>query len=91
MEFTLSDEHRAIQESVRKFAHNEIAPIAAQVDEEDSFPKEIIKKMGDLGLILFLRCGNLFLLQINRFIFSISWFSLCLKCAKGIQVLEQVG
>jgi alkylation response protein AidB-like acyl-CoA dehydrogenase len=51
MDFILSDEHRAIQESVRKFARNQIAPIAAQIDEEDSFPREIIKQMGDLGFM----------------------------------------
>lgn len=51
MDFTLSDEHKAIRESVRKFAKNEIAPIAAKIDEEDYFPKEMIKKMADLGFM----------------------------------------
>jgi len=51
MDFTLSDEHKAIQESVRKFAKKEIAPITAQIDEQDHFPKELIKKMADLGFM----------------------------------------
>jgi len=40
-----------IRDMVRDFAENEIAPIAAQIDEEERFPKEIFKKMGELGLL----------------------------------------
>ncbi|MEW5945754.1 MAG: acyl-CoA dehydrogenase family protein [bacterium] len=49
MNFELTDEQRAIRESVRRFAEREIAPIAARIDEEDRFPKEMIKKMARLG------------------------------------------
>lgn len=36
---------------VRQFAQKEIAPRAAQIDEEDRFPRDIIRKMGELGLL----------------------------------------
>ncbi len=51
MDFTLSDEHRAIAESVRKFAKNELEPIAHEIDETDLFPTALIKKMGELGFM----------------------------------------
>ncbi|KAM9983141.1 hypothetical protein ACTFIZ_005750 [Dictyostelium cf. discoideum] len=40
-----------LQESVREFAQNELAPIAADVDKNNLFPHEMWKKMGDLGLL----------------------------------------
>lgn len=51
MDFSLTDEQKAIQESVRRFVQQEITPITAQVDEQDYFPKEMIKKMADLGFM----------------------------------------
>jgi isovaleryl-CoA dehydrogenase len=39
-----------LRETVYQFAQNEIAPIAAKVDEENAFPNEMWKKMGELGL-----------------------------------------
>ncbi|KAN0022526.1 hypothetical protein ACTFIV_006108 [Dictyostelium citrinum] len=40
-----------LQDSVREFAQNELAPIAADVDKNNLFPHEMWKKMGDLGLL----------------------------------------
>ena len=51
MDFRLTDEQLDIQQMVRKFARNEIAPIAAQIDEESRFPGETFLKMGELGLL----------------------------------------
>lgn len=39
-----------LRETVYQFAQNEIAPIAAKVDEENVFPHEMWRKMGELGL-----------------------------------------
>ena len=36
MNFTLTDEHRMIRETVRSFAETEVAPSAAERDEKDS-------------------------------------------------------
>lgn len=51
MDFNLSEEHIAIRNTVRKFAGNEIAPIAQEIEEKDEFPVELVQKMGDLGLL----------------------------------------
>ncbi|MBA3866315.1 MAG: acyl-CoA dehydrogenase family protein [Solirubrobacterales bacterium] len=51
MDFTLSDEHRLIQSTVRDFAVHEVAPVAEDLDREKRFPYEIVAKLGDLGLM----------------------------------------
>ncbi|MCF6191534.1 MAG: acyl-CoA dehydrogenase family protein [Candidatus Hydrothermae bacterium] len=51
MDFQLTEEQRMIQEMAREFAQREIAPIAKQIDEEERFPIETVKKMGELGLM----------------------------------------
>jgi len=51
MEFGLTDEQRDIQDMVRKFAQNEIAPLAVEIDRESRFPAETFQKMGELGLL----------------------------------------
>ncbi len=49
--FVLSDEHKMIRQAARDFARNEIAPIAAEIDESGDFPLETIKKMGAMGFM----------------------------------------
>lgn len=49
MDFNLSEEELAIQQTVREFAEKEIAPSARERDEKSEFPFEIIKKLGKLG------------------------------------------
>lgn len=51
MNFSLSDETKAMQQIVREFAQNEIAPIAAELDRNPEFPRSTLRKMGDLGLL----------------------------------------
>ncbi len=51
MNFELSDEQLALQETARRFAKNEIAPVAGQYDESEKFPREIIKQAWELGLV----------------------------------------
>src|SRR5215210_6410778 len=51
MDFDLSDDHRLIQETVRDFARQEIAPVAEELDREKRFPYEIVAKLGELGLM----------------------------------------
>ena len=51
MDFHLDEEQLEIQRMVRKFAQNEMAPIAAEVDRESRFPAETFAKMGELGLL----------------------------------------
>lgn len=46
-----SDMQLQIQDMARKFAKEEIAPTAIERDINQEFPKEIIKKMGELGFM----------------------------------------
>ncbi|MFQ5530376.1 MAG: acyl-CoA dehydrogenase family protein [Gemmatimonadota bacterium] len=46
----LEDHHQMLREMVREFAEAEIAPVAAQHDEAESFPWESGAKMSELGL-----------------------------------------
>jgi len=50
MNFELSESQVMIQQMVRAFAQKELAPIAAELDREERFPMEIIKKMAALDL-----------------------------------------
>ncbi|MBN8202019.1 acyl-CoA dehydrogenase [Bacillus sp. NTK034] len=50
MNFQLSEEHEMIRKMVRDFARNEVAPTAAERDEEERFDREIFDKMAELGL-----------------------------------------
>jgi butyryl-CoA dehydrogenase len=49
MDFDLSFEHQAIRETARKFARQEVAPHAEELDRKAEFPYDIVKKMAELN------------------------------------------
>ena len=49
MNFDLTDDQLAFEETARQFAQQELAPNAAMWDREHYFPVEAIKKSGELG------------------------------------------
>ncbi|MHC4662458.1 MAG: acyl-CoA dehydrogenase [Planctomycetota bacterium] len=51
MNFQLSEEHQMISDMARDFAEREIAPLSEKIDKEHYFPKEIVAKMAELGLM----------------------------------------
>lgn len=51
MDFELNDEQKAIRDTCREFAEQEIKPLAAEMDESGKFPYDLIRKMGELGLL----------------------------------------
>ena len=51
MDFTLSDEHRHIQETIRDFGEREVKPHAAAWDREERLPHETVKRLGALGFL----------------------------------------
>ena len=51
MDFSLSPEQREIQSLARDIAESEIAPHASTWDREHRFPRELIAKLGTLGLM----------------------------------------
>ena len=51
MDFKLTREQAMVQKMYREFAENEVKPLAAEVDEEERFPEETVKKMAKLGMM----------------------------------------
>jgi len=51
MSWHLNEEQRMIQMMAREFARREIEPQAAENDRTGRFPKEVVAKMGELGLM----------------------------------------
>jgi alkylation response protein AidB-like acyl-CoA dehydrogenase len=49
--FPFSSEHTMIRQAARDFAQNEIAPIAGEFDETGDFPRDTIRKMGEMGFM----------------------------------------
>ncbi len=49
-DFGLGETADAIRETTARFAQDRIAPLAARIDEEDWFPRELWPAMGELGL-----------------------------------------
>lgn len=50
LQFGLDDVLTALRDEVEKFARNEIAPLAAEIDESNEFPVDLWPKMGEMGL-----------------------------------------
>ena len=51
MNFSLTEEHLMIRDAARDFAHTELLPGVIERDEKQSFPEDLVKKMGDLGFM----------------------------------------
>lgn len=51
MNFDLTDEQRMVKQSAREFAEAELAHDAAERDEKALFPRDAVKKMGELGFL----------------------------------------
>jgi butyryl-CoA dehydrogenase len=51
MNFEIPKTHELFRKMIREFVENEVKPIAAEVDEEERFPIETVKKMSKIGLM----------------------------------------
>ncbi len=51
MNFDLSKEHLMLQEMFRKFTETEVRPLAEEIDEEERFPVETVKKLARYGFM----------------------------------------
>ena len=51
MNFTLSSEHKLIQETAREFANNELLNGVIDRDENKEFPTKQVKMMGEMGFL----------------------------------------
>ena len=51
MDFALSDEQKQVRDEVRRFAENEIKPVAAEYDREEKFPHDVHDEAAELGFV----------------------------------------
>ena len=51
MNFDLTPEHELIRSTVREFAEQRVAPVAAELDREHRFPYELVAELAELGLM----------------------------------------
>ncbi|MFB6087471.1 MAG: acyl-CoA dehydrogenase family protein [Haloarculaceae archaeon] len=51
MDFTLSQEQRQIRDLVADFVDAEVVPRAAEIDETDEFPADLVDQLGELGFM----------------------------------------
>src|SRR5660398_291556 len=51
LDFNLGETADLLRESVRDFAQAEIAPRAEEIDRQDSFPRDLWPRLGELGLL----------------------------------------
>src|ERR1700724_4249311 len=49
--FALTDEQEQLRKEIRDFAAREIAPHVMRWDEASEFPHEVVKKLGEMGLM----------------------------------------
>ena len=51
MEFNLPKTHELFRQMIKEFAEKEVKPLATELDEEERFPVETVKKMAEIGLM----------------------------------------
>jgi alkylation response protein AidB-like acyl-CoA dehydrogenase len=51
MDFELTDVQRRMVEMVRAFAEKEVAPRAAEIDRSDEWPRDLYRRLAELGLL----------------------------------------
>ncbi|MFB6087516.1 MAG: acyl-CoA dehydrogenase family protein, partial [Haloarculaceae archaeon] len=51
MDFELSDVQKQVRDEVRRFADNEIKPVATEHDEEEKYSPEVVEKAAEMGLV----------------------------------------
>jgi alkylation response protein AidB-like acyl-CoA dehydrogenase len=80
MDFSLDENQLAFQHAARNFAAGEMAPFAAQWDEEKIFPKDMLKKAGELGFMGMYCPENLGGMNLSRLDTSIILEELAMGC-----------
>lgn len=51
MYFKTTEAHEEFRQKIRKFAEEEVKPIAFMLDQNNEFPMDAVKKMGEMGLM----------------------------------------
>ncbi|MDF1795993.1 MAG: isovaleryl-CoA dehydrogenase [Coxiellaceae bacterium] len=50
LSFKFDETYQMLRDSVRQFAQQEIAPMAAEIDQSNQFPRQLWPKLGEMGL-----------------------------------------
>lgn len=51
MDFRLTEDQKALKESIRHFAEKEIRPLIKESDEKGEWPADLTRKLGEMGLL----------------------------------------
>lgn len=51
VDYELTEEQKMLRDMVRDFVNSDIKPIAHKIDQDEKIPRELIQKMGELGLL----------------------------------------
>ncbi len=51
LDFTFSDEHEAVRDTVRRLCREELSPLVFDAEESETFPKQVFRRWGELGLL----------------------------------------
>lgn len=51
MDCELTEEQQMIKETARRFAEKEVAPLVEEAEASGTFPVQLFRKMGELGLL----------------------------------------
>jgi len=51
LDFSFSAEHESVRDTVRRLCQEELAPLVLDAEENESFPREVFKRWGELGLL----------------------------------------
>ena len=51
MDFEFSSQHEQVRETIARFVAEEIAPLVAEAEETETFPRHLFRKWGELGLL----------------------------------------
>jgi len=51
LDFSFTEEEERVRDMVRRFCEAEIAPLAQEADETETFPRELFQKWGEVGLL----------------------------------------
>ncbi len=90
MDFKLSEEQEILRETIRDFAKNEIAPVAAEMDAEAKFPRDIVMKLGELGFMGMMVPGEYGGSELDCVAYTIALEEISKACAStGVTVSVQ--
>ncbi len=51
MDFELTNEQTMLQDTIRKFAENEIGPVVEEAENKGTISKDLVKKIADIGIL----------------------------------------